>query len=337
MILNSSKKISIRSAIPKKLKWGVAGCGNFAETAFLPSLQLVKRSRLVSIYSHSLTRAKQISQRFGAPNSYNDFDEFLMSDINAVYIASNNADHHWQVIKAAQAGKNILCEKPIALNSAQIKEMIEACDQNKVMLVINHLHRFHPSVLKVRELLDKQMLGKIVSINGSYHVNRTPDNNFRFKKQLSGGGALRDLGSQMIDILRYLGGEIAEAKAYVDNVVYKSEVEDFAAASLKFEKGGYGYFSVSYDSMTPIIKIDIIGHNGSISLDGFYDKRNVTTKLIIDLHGEAKKVFRKRYNKIAFMIRSVQKSFLKNQPALVSGEDGLINMRIIEEIEKQCF
>ena len=336
-MLNPTNKINIRSAIPKKLKWGIAGCGNFAETAFLPSLQLIKRSRLVSIYSHDLNRAKQISQRFGAPNAFNDFDEFLKSDINAVYVSSNNADHHWQVIKAAQAGKNILCEKPIALNTGQIREMIDACELNNVILVINHLHRFHPLVIKVRELLDKQILGKIVSVNGSYHVNRTPDNNFRFKKHLSGGGALRDLGSQMIDLLRYLGGEISEAKAYVDNVVYKSEVEDFASASLKFEKGGYGYFSVSYDSMKPIIKIDVIGHNGSISLDGFYDKKNITTKLIIDLHGEGKKVFRKRYNKIAFMIRSVQKSFLKKQPALVSGEDGLINMRIIEEIEKQCF
>ena len=337
MILTPSKKISIRSAISRKLKWGVAGCGNFAETTFLPSLQFVKRSRLISIYSHDINRAKQFSQRFGAPNSFDDFDEFLKSDIDAVYISSNNADHYWQVIKAAQAGKNILCEKPIALNSEQIRDMIDVCKRNNVMLVIDHLHRFHPLVIKVRELLDKQMIGKIVSISGEYHVNRTPDNNFRFKKQLSGGGALRDLGSQMIDLLRYLGGEITEVKAYVDNVIYKSEVEDFASAILKFEKGGYGLFSVSYNSMKPIIKVDIIGHNGSISVDGLYDKRNFTTKLIIDLHGEAKKVFRKRFNKVTFMIRSVQKSFLKNQPALVSGEDGLINMLIIEEIEKQCF
>jgi len=336
VILNSSKKLSIRSAIPRKLKWGIAGCGSFAETTFLPSLQLVKRSRLISVYSHNIDRAKQFSQRFGAPNAFDNFDEFLNSGIDAVYISSNNADHYLQVIKAAQSGKNILCEIPMALNSAQIKEMIDVCEKNGVILIVNHLHRFHPLIIKVKELVEKQMLGKIVSITAIYHVNRTPDNNFRFNKQLSGGGALRDLGSQMIDMLRYFGGEISETKAFLDNVVYKSEVEDFASACVKFEKGGYGFFNVSYDSMKPIYKVDIIGHKGAIGLDGFYDKRNISTKLTIDLHGEGKKVFRKRFNKITFMIRSVQKSFLKNKPSLVTGEDSLINMNIIEEIEKQC-
>lgn len=337
MILRAAKKINIRAAIPRKLKWGVAGCSSFAESTFLPSLQIVKLSRLVSIYSHDLNRAKQFSQKFGAPNSFNDFDEFLKSDIDAIYISGNTADHHWQVIKAAKAGKHILCEKPIALSSAQVEEMIEVCKANNVQLVIDHLHRFHPLIIKVKELLEKQMLGKVVSINTSYHINRIPDGNFRFNKKLSGGGVLRDLGSQLIDLLRYFGGDFAEVKAFMDNVVYKSEVEDFASAIIKFEKGGYGAFDVSYDSKRPSLIIEIIGHQGSIIIEGFYEKRNVSTKLTIDLHGEGKKIFRKRFNKISFMIRSVQRSFLKNQPAIVKGEDGLINLKIIEEIERQCL
>ena len=337
MILNSPGRIKkIRSAMPRKLKWGVAGCGSFAENVFLPSLQSMKLGKLVSVFSHDLERAKQISQKFGAPDAFDNYDEFLKSNIDAVYISGNTSDHFLQVTKAAEAGKNILCEKPLALNSQQIEEMINVCKQNNVILIINHQHRFHPLIIKVKELLDKQMLGKIVSISASYHINMTPDNNFRFNKQLSGGGALRDIGSQMIDMLRYFGGEISEVKAFMDNVVYKSDVEDFASANLKFEKGGYGYFCVSYDSQKPFLKVDIAGHNGSISIDGFYDK-NIITKLTIDLHGEGKKVFRKRINKIVFLIRSVQRSFLKKQPPLVTGEDGLKNMHIIEEIEKQCL
>jgi D-xylose 1-dehydrogenase (NADP+, D-xylono-1,5-lactone-forming) len=337
MILNSPGRIKkIRSAMPRKLKWGVAGCGSFAENVFLPSLQSMKLGKLVSVFSHDLNRAKQISQKFGAPDAFDNYDEFLKSNIDAVYISGNTSDHFLQVTKAAEAGKNILCEKPLALNSRQIEEMIDVCKKNNVILIINHQHRFHPLIIKVKELLDKQMLGKIVSISASYHINMTPDNNFRFNKQLSGGGALRDIGSQMIDMLRYFGGEISEVKAFMDNVVYKSEVEDYASANLKFEKGGYGYFCVSYDSQKPFMKVDIVGHNGSISVDGFYDK-NIITKLTIDLHGEGKKVFRKRINKIVFLIKSVQRSFLKKQPPLVTGEDGLKNMRIIEEIEKQCL
>lgn len=337
MILSAPKNLNIRVAIPKKLKWGIAGCSSFAENAFLPALQFVKRSKLVSVYSHDINRAQFIANKFGVPNAYDNYDEFLKGDFDAVYVASKNSDHYWQVIKAAEMGKHILCERPIALNSSQAKEMVEVCKKNNVIFIVDHLHRFHPLIIKTKELLDKQILGKIVSITASYNIDFPPSENFRFKKDLSGGGVLRDLGSQMIDLLRYFGGEISEVKGYIDNIIYKSEVEDFAAAILKYEKGGYGLFNVSYNTKKPFIKADILGYNGSICIESFIDKKNFSTKLIIDLHGESKKVFRKRINKITFMIRSAQKSFLKKSTPLVSGDDALQNMIIIEEIEKQCF
>lgn len=336
MILPAPKKINLKVAIPKKLKWGVAGCSNFAENSFLPAFQLVKRSKLISVYSHDINRAQFIANKFGAPFAYDNFDEFLKSDIEAVYIASKNSDHYWQVIKAAEAGKHILCERPLALNSLQAKEMIEACKKNNVILLVDQLHRFHPLIIKAKELLDKQLIGKVVSINVSYNINFPPSENFRFNKEFSGGGVLRDLGAQMIDLLRYFGGEIIEAKGFVDNIIYKSEVEDFAASILKFQKGGYGLFNVSYDTKETLIRADILGHNGMISIESFIDKKNFTTKLTIAIHGETRKVFRKRINKITFLIRSAQKTFLKKQTPLATGEDSLKNILIIEEIEKQC-
>ncbi|MCX7798060.1 MAG: Gfo/Idh/MocA family oxidoreductase [Melioribacter sp.] len=337
MILPASKKINLKVTIPKKLKWGLAGCSSFAENSFLPAFQLVKRSKLISVYSHDINRAQFIANKFGAPYSYDNYDDFLKSEIDAVYISSKNSDHYWQVIKAAEAGKHILCERPLALNSSQIKEMIDVCKKNNVILLVNHLHRFHPLIIKTKELIDKQLIGKIVTINISYNINFPPSDNFRFKKEFSGGGVLRDLGSQMIDLLRYFGGEISEVKGFIDNVIYKSEVEDFAAAVLKFKNGGYGLFNVSYDTKVPLIRADILGHNGIISIESFIDKKNFTTKLSIAIHGETKKVFRKRINKITFLIRTAQKTFLKKQNPLATGEDSLQNMLIIEELEKQAL
>lgn len=336
-MIKSSTRLKFSSAIPRKLKWGVAGCGNFAENSFLPALLLAQRSKLVSIYSHDLKRAKNLAMKFGARNSFDDFDSLLGSDIDVVYISSVNADHHWQVLKAAKAGKNILCEMPIALNSVQIEEMIKVCKEQNVILMINHLHRFHPLVQKAKELINNQMLGKIVSISATYNIDVLPGDNFRFKKELSGGGVLRDLGGQMIDLLQFFGGNIVDVKAYMDNVVYKSDVEDFASAIVKFEKNGYGYFNISYNTKKAHNRIEILGYNGSLAIENFLGKKNLATKLIIDLQGEGKKMFRKRTNKLLFMIRSVQKTFLKNEPPLVTGEDSLKNMLIIEKIEKQCL
>jgi predicted dehydrogenase len=328
------KKIKLPSPI-RRLKWGIAGCGNYTEEYFLPALQLVQRSRLVSVFSHDIQRAKEIASKFGAAASFDNYDEFLKSDIDSVYISSANVNHYEQVVNAARAKKNILCELPLSVSTEQAGQMIKVCKENDVHLIVNHLHRFHPQVHKVRELLEKQIVGKIISITASYHSDFPPTDNFRIRKELSGGGVLRELGAQMIDLLRYFGGEIIETKAFLDNVVYKSEIEDFASALVKFRNGGYGSFSVSYDCKKASNRIEVIGQSGSIIIENFFGKKNSVSKLIIDVNGEAKKVFRKRTNKFVIMLRSVQKTFIKNEAAQVSGEDSLANMKLIEEIENQ--
>jgi predicted dehydrogenase len=335
-MIKSSTRLRIASAIPRKLKWGVAGCGNFAENQFLPVLQTVQRSKLVSVFSHDLNRAKCVAGKFGITNAYDDFDAFLSTDFNALCICSANLHHYDQVIRAARAGKNILCESPMALSSAEAGEMINACRENNVTLIIDYPHRFHPHVLKAKELIDKKMLGKVVSISALNNIDYPPDDGFRFKKELSGGGALRDLGSPMIDMLRFFGGEITEVKGYMDNIVYKNDVEDFASAMVKFQNDGYGYFNVSYNSKKANNRIEILGHNGSIAIEDFHGKKSVSSRLIIDLHGQGRIVFRKKTNKLLFMIRSVQKTFARKEPPAVTGEDGLTNLCIIEDIEKRC-
>lgn len=337
MLIKSPGKSIIRSAIPRRIKWGVSGCGHFVETSVLPALAPIQRSKLVSVYSHDLHRAKQIAGKFGAQNFSDNFSEFIKGDFDLVYIAGANVDHYRQAVEAARAGKHILCEKPVGMNSAQIEEIIKVCRTNNVFFTVNFTNRFHPLVLKAKELVNKGMIGKIVSVSASFNIDFAPNDNFRFKKELSGGGALRDLGSHMIDMIRLFGGEVTDVKGYTDNIVYKSEVEDFSSAILKFGKGGYGYFNVSYNAKKSLNRIEILGHNGVISIENFIGKKNVSGKLIIDLQGEARKAFRKRANKISYMIRSVQKSLIKNQPPLVPGEDALAAMKIMEEVEKQCL
>ncbi|MCH6573714.1 MAG: Gfo/Idh/MocA family oxidoreductase [Bacteroidetes bacterium] len=222
--------LKIKRSKIRKLKWGIAGCGYYAEHSFIPALSFLRRSSLVSLYSHNSQRAKQLAENSSASGYFNDYDEFLKSDINCVYISSVNSDHYEQVIKAAEADKNILCEKPLAISSKQAEEMVKICKKKNVFLAVNYLHRFHPHVVKSKELIYKDTLGKLVSINLNFNMDFAPGTNFRFNKKLSGGGAFRDLGTHMIDLLRYFGGEIEEINGFINNVVYKSEVDDFIGA-----------------------------------------------------------------------------------------------------------
>ena len=328
--------VKVRRPVVKKLKWGVAGCGRFTEHTFIPTLKFLRRSTVQSFFSHNLKRAKELTEKSGASGYFSNYDEFLKSDIDCVFVASVNSNHYEHVIKAAEAGKNTLCEKPLAINSKQAEEMVEACKRNNVLLAVNYLHRLHPHVIKAKELITNQTIGKLVSVNVSFNLDFPPGDDFRFNKELSGGGALRDLGTHMIDLLRFFGGEISEIDGYMDNVIYNYEVEDFVSALVKFENHNYGSFNVSYNTKKAFNRIEILGHTGAISIENFIGVKGVPSKLTIQLDGEAKKSFRKRGNKFLFMMRAIQKSFLKNQTPPVTGEDGLINMKLMEYLERKC-
>jgi predicted dehydrogenase len=326
----------IKKPVIKKLKWGVAGCGKFTEESVIPTFRMLRRSSLNSVFSNNGQRAQYIVEKFGLPSGFSNYDDFLSSDIDAVYIGSANADHYPQVLRAAKAGKHILCEKPLAITSAQDNEMADVCRENDVQFAVNYTYRFHPIVIKAKEFLDRQLIGKLVSISMSFNIDLPPSNNFRFNKNLSGGGALRDIGTHMIDLLRFFGGEILSIEGVLDNIIYKSEVDDFVAGIVKFENSGYGYFNASFNSKKAFNRLELLGHKGAIAIDSLIGAKHAPSKLTILLDGEAKKAFRKRGNKFLQLLRSVQKAFLNNETPLVTGYDGYVNLKLMEELEAKC-
>lgn len=320
----------------KKLNWGVSGCGRFTETSFLPSLNLARKAKLVSVYSSNAGRAKFIAEKAGAKTATSDFTEFLNSGIDAVYIAGTNKDHHWQVLEAAKSGKHILCEKPLSLTSVQAQEMVDTCAANNVKIAVSYVYRFHPLIEKLKELTANQVIGKIVAVNAQFNINFIPAGNFRFSKELSGGGALRDLGTHMLDLCRYVNGEMTPLSAVSDRIIYKGEVEDYFSGVLKFNSGGYASIQVSYCVPKAANRFEVIGSKGTIFIDNLIGSRFSSAKMTLLLDGEVKKAFRKRSNKFLRLFRSVNESFLKNTPLQITGEDGLINMKLMEGLEEKC-
>jgi len=321
-----------------KLKWGVAGLGRFSETMIIPALITMRKSKLISVYSRDLKRAKSIAEKYSVQNHFNNYDEFLKSDIDAVYIGSMNAHHYEQAISALKAGKHILVDKPMTVTSNQAEEIIQVANENKVHVAVNYVYRFHPLTLKVKEIIDSMMLGKIISIGGQFCINLNPGDNFRYSKELSGGGALRDLGTHIIDLFRFLVGEITSIDGVIENMIYKTEVEDYAAGIVKFEKGSIGFFNVAFSVPKAFNRIEIVGSKGSLSIDNLIAGRFLSSaRMTILLDGEAKKAFRKRGNKQLRLLKSVNKSFLNNTEPEVTGYDGYINLKLMEEFEQKCY
>lgn len=329
-------KLIGRNKTKKKVNWGVSGCGRFTETSFLPSLTLARKAKLVAVYSSNSARAKFIADKGGAKVATSDFNEFLNSGIDAVYIAGTNKDHYWQVLEAAKQGKHILCEKPLALTAVQAKEMVDTCAANNVKFAVSYVYRFHPLIEKLKELIANQVIGKIVSVNAHFHINFVPAGNFRFSKELSGGGALRDLGTHMLDLCRYINGEMTPLSAVSDKIIYKGEVEDYFGAVLKFNTGGYASVQVSYCVPKAANRFEVIGSKGTIYIDNLVGSRFTSAKMTLLIDGEVKKAFRKRSNKFLRLFRSLNDSILNSKPLLVSGEDGYINMQLMESLEELC-
>lgn len=320
----------------KKVLWGIAGLGNFAEHGFMPALNLIPRAKLHSVFSHDAHRARAFADKFSAHGHFDNFDAFLNSGIDAVYIAGTNASHYEQAKKALLAGKSVLCEKPVTNTSEEAAELLRLAGEEGRLFTVNYTYRYHPFIQKAKELIENQKLGKILIVQANFNVDLVPGTNFRYNRAQAGGGALRDLGTHMLDLFRYLMGEITDISGYLDNLVYKADVEDFVTAMVKFENGSYGTFNCSYAAKKGINSIVITGHKGSLRIDNLIASRFASAKLTINMEGEAQKVFRKRANKLYRLLKDVNTCFLKKTQPPVTAFDGYENVRLMEALEKNA-
>lgn len=232
---------------------GIIGAGEIAECHARGILANQEKARFVAVADINEAKVKEKAHRWEIPYWYTDYHKLLeRDDIDAVIVCTPNSLHADIVCSAAEAGKHILCEKPIATNLADADRMIQTCRKNKVKLQIGYQLRYHPYFIKVKELIDEGRVGEIIFIRGRMShdwggAEKGPGG-FRSwftQKKLSGGGTLLDNGCHYFDLLRYLGGKIKEVFAYTSFKTHQ-EVEDNAVALCKFENGATGEIEASW-------------------------------------------------------------------------------------------
>eukprot|EP01084_Bolivina_argentea_P101267 181595_1 len=189
--------------------WGIIGCGKCA-SAFAPVLQqLYKRSNLVACGARTLSKAQHFAKKFGIPqnNAYANY-ESVSSDPNVdiVYIATINSSHYTTVINALNNKKHVLCEKPIGINYIETKEMVETARRNKRFLMEAMWTRFFPAYRKVRELINNNSIGTVISFYADFGREITQTDSPRLYDNKLGGGSVLDLGCYVINPLSMLFG-----------------------------------------------------------------------------------------------------------------------------------
>lgn len=216
------------------LHWGILGAGKIAERQMVSAMAQASDQQLVAIMRRDLDAARAFAATHGVPHAH-DSVTALVTDptVDALYVATPPYLHAEQVIQAAEQGKPVLCEKPLALNTTQAQAMIDACRANGVQLMVCYYQRYNSRHQQIKQWLMAGAIGQVTALRINFSDYFPPTPGFwHHDPAISGGGPLMDLGIHCIDLVRFLCGPAVAVTALVDTLAAASSVEDTATLLL---------------------------------------------------------------------------------------------------------
>lgn len=232
------------------VNWGVIGAGGIADRRTIPEGILPSsRSTLLAVMDVDAVRASAVAHKYQVPLYFTRYEDLLaVPDIDAVYIASPNCFHKEQAIAAAEAGKHVLVEKPMALSVADAEEMVAACEAARVKLMVGYLMRFHAGHQRLRRMIDEGELGQIIFGRAQLTCwYPQMEGAWRQVPELGGGGAFIDMGTHCLDLLEVLIGKTTRLAAFMGTLTQAYAAEDAATILVEFEGGAHGVVDVNFN------------------------------------------------------------------------------------------
>lgn len=259
----------------RPIRWGVIGCGGIAARRTIPEFKTsVHNAELVSVMDVDDARATAVAEKFSVPHHCTTEAELLSRDLDVVYIASPPQSHPRQVIQAAQAGKHILCEKPVALTLGEVDQMEQACRTNNVSFALGFCMRHNVYHQQARQLVQAGALGRPVMGRAQLTCWYPPiPGAWRQDLAQSGGGALIDMGTHCLDLLEWIfASRIIAVTGFQDQMVqhYPTAVEDAATVVLRFANGAHGIVDTYYNLPDAAAQntLELHGTGGSLIAQG---------------------------------------------------------------------
>lgn len=252
----------------ERVRWGMIGCGDVTEVKSGPALQKASGSELVAVMGRDRAKTESYARRHGVPKWTNDAGALIHDpDVNAIYIATPPDSHCNYTLRAADAGKPVYVEKPMARTYAECQTMIAACRDASVPLFVAYYRRALPRFLKIKELVDSGAIGEVraVSMQLLHHMRPDPAAlPWRVRPEIAGGGLFVDLGSHMIDFVLYALGPIRAAHGDAANQAGWYPAEDIVSGSFSFASGAQGTGLWWFSSPTRLDRTEILGTDGTI-------------------------------------------------------------------------
>ena len=334
-----------RAAPERPLGYAIVGLGGYGLGVIIPQFANCAHSRLAAVVSGDPAKAHRVAAEHGLPESsiysYESFDKIRDNpDVDIVYVCLPNSMHAEYVIRAARAGKHVMCEKPMAVSVAECEAMIAACKAAGRKLMIGYRCHFEPYNLEAMRLARTGAAGKVRYVVSEHGFVQRDPSKWRLKKALAGGGSLMDMGVYSLQAARYMTGEepvAVTARESTDRADPRfTEVEDMIEWTLNFPSGAIANCLSMYSASQNHILL--MGDRGRIELEPAtrYDGNRLWTgkdgreqEITAPPAGPGKTQFAGQLDHMAQSVRS-------GAEPIVSGEEGLRDIRIVEAIYRSA-
>lgn len=247
------------------LRWGILGAANIAVSKVIPAMRASSRARVVAIASRDIGKARRAAEALDVRKAFGSYEELLADpDVDAIYNPLPNHLHVPWTLRAADAGKHVLCEKPIALNAAGARTLLDARDRNGVIIGEAFMVRVHPQWLEVRRLIRDGRIGPLRLISGHFSYFRRDPNDVRSRVDW-GGGSLLDIGCYPVNLTRWLFD--AEPTSAIANIERDPElgVDRLVTALLQFDAGQAQFACAG--QLVPFQRMTMFGDRGRIEVE----------------------------------------------------------------------
>lgn len=301
------------------------------------ALQDSKLARPYAVASRTLPKAEAFAHEYGFKISYGRYQNLLDDpEVDVIYNPLPNHLHCTWTIRALEAGKHVLCEKPLAKNAAECRRMIDAARRNNRWLMEAFMYRVHPQTLKIQELLREQTVGEVRVIRAGFGFTLDEDSgNVRLETKM-GGGCLMDVGCYCVNAIRtFFGEEPFLVLGHAESGI-RTRVDMNFAGTMVFSEGKLGIFNSSFQTVLDR-GLEIIGTRGRILVPSPWKPDGKLTSFTLEVNGKAKVIEIRNggaiyHNEVNHFSRCV----LADKPPLIPPEDGWRNMIVIDALKKSA-
>lgn len=306
------------------LRWGFLGASGIGRRALAPSIHSLEGHSVHAVAARDPARARSYAHDLGIPHAHLDYATLIADpDVDIVYVALTNDAHAEWSIGALDAGKHVLCEKPMALTAAEVAAMAEAARRNNRLLLEAFSYRFHPQFARLGTVLASGAIGRPVALSAAFTATM-PSADFRWQRAL-GGGALYDLGCYANSILRVAAGREPAAASAI--AAMRGEVDATLTGLLDFGDGLAARLACSFEA--PFAQhLTIAGEDGHLALDWPFTNRDRVTTLAI---GETTEQFAPM-NPYAAMAEHFGHAALGREPLRFPPEESLAQARALDAL-----